>query len=83
MEAWIFMHDPFERWMADYKRIFDAWEDGGLTGIVVGRLNFYQDDGTFVPTFASDPDVYRDFGVSPPEETPRDPEKERFSGHAR
>jgi hypothetical protein len=34
-------------------------------GIVVGCLRFHQDDGTYVPTFVSDPAVYRDFGVSP------------------
>ena len=77
MEAWIFAHNPLERWMADYERIFDAWEDGGVRGIVVGRLYFEQEDGTSVPTFASDPEIYGDFGVSPPGETLRDPEKER------
>ena len=30
MEAWIFVHNPLERWIEDYKRIFDAWEDGGI-----------------------------------------------------
>jgi len=78
MDAWIFIHDPLERWMADYERIFDAWEDGGVTGIVVGYLRFHQDDGTYVPTFVSDPAIYKDFGVSPPEAGPRDPAKERL-----
>ena len=34
------MHNPLERWLDDYPRIFDAWEEGGVGGIVVGRLWF-------------------------------------------
>ena len=45
MKAWIFIHNPLERWMADYERIFDAWEEGGVRGIVVGRLAFEREDG--------------------------------------
>lgn len=77
MEAWIIIFNPLEHWMADYKRIFDAWEDGGVKGIVVGRPYFENDDGSHVPTFMPNPDVYGDFGVSPPQAGPRDPEKER------
>ena len=33
MESWIFFHIPLEqwveRWISNYKAIFDAWEDGG------------------------------------------------------
>lgn len=32
MECWIKVSNPLERYMADYKRIFDAWEDGGVRG---------------------------------------------------
>lgn len=78
MEAWIFVHNPLERYITDYKRIFDAWQDGGVTGIVVGYLHFELDDGTRMPVFGSDPAVYRSFGVDPPGDTPRDPEKERL-----
>lgn len=34
MEAWIFVHDPLEYWMADYKRTFDACDDGAAVGDV-------------------------------------------------
>jgi hypothetical protein len=77
MVPWIFTHDPLEHWMNDYRRIFDAWEEGGVRGIIVGRLQFVQADGTRIPTFPADPQVYRTFGVDPPPETLRDPEKEK------
>lgn len=77
MDAWIFVHNPLERWMADYERIFDAWQDGGITGIVVGYLRFEQDDGSSAPTFVSDPAVYKRFGVDPPVETAHNPAKEK------
>ena len=76
MEAWIFVHNPLERWIEDYKRIFDAWEDGGITGIVVGYLYFEDDGGNRFPTFVSNPDVYREFGLNLEEDTNRDPAKE-------
>ena len=78
MVPWIFTHSPLEHWMGDYKRIFDAWEDGGVRGIVFGYLRFMQSDGTATPTFPPDAKVYADFGVSPPEEAPRDVEKEKL-----
>lgn len=78
MEPWIFTHNPLEHWMADYQRIFDAWEDGGVRGIVFGYLRFTHADGTTIPTFRADPKVYAEFGVSPPSETPRDADKERI-----
>ena len=79
MVPWIFTHSPLEHWMGDYKRIFDAWEDGGVRGIVFGYLRFMQSDGAAIPTFPPDAKVYADFGVSPPEEAPRDVEKEKLN----
>ena len=76
MKCWIFAFNPLERYMANYQHIFDAWEDGGVTGIVVGRLFFMQEDGTTVPTFPQDPKAYAALGLEPPQETPRDLEKE-------
>jgi hypothetical protein len=76
--------------MADYQRTFDAWEDGGVRGVVVGPLRFfeqvsefemsyqYQYAGAKFPTFPSDPKVYTAFGVAPPPEEPRDPKKEKL-----
>ena len=81
MEAWIFVHTPIEywieRWISNYKTIFDAWEDGGVRGIVVGRMSFLREDGMHIRAFAPDPKVYESFDLSPPPEEPRDPAKER------
>ena len=44
MECWIFVFNPLERYMANYRQIFDAWEAGGVRGIVVGRMYFMQED---------------------------------------
>ena len=77
MEAWIFVHDPLERYLDDYKRTFDAWEAGGVRGIVVGYLRFVGENGENLPTFYSDPGVYKSFGIAPPAEGPRDPKKEK------
>ena len=77
MIPWIFTHSPLEHWLDDYKRTFDAWEEGGVRGIVFGYLRFVQEDGTSICTFPPDPKVYEAFGVSPPPETPRDPDKEK------
>ena len=84
MTPWIFVHNPLERWLGDYRRTFDAWEDGGVRGIVVGRLWFRQPEGdgmplwgeVLTPSFAADPKVYAAFGINPPPQTPRNLEKE-------
>ena len=76
MKCWIFAFNPLERYMDNYKHIFDAWEDGGVRGIVVGRMFFMQDDGTTVPAFPQDPKAYAAHGLEPPPEAPRDTEKE-------
>jgi len=77
MTPWIFLHDPLERWLADYPRLFDAWHEGGVRGIAVGYMRFFGDDGASVRTFAPDPGVYEAYGVTPPPEAPRDPAKEK------
>ena len=85
MVPWIFVHDPLEHWLADYRRIFDAWQDGGVRGIAVGRLWFRQEDGNgmplwgdiLTPSFPADPKVYASFGINAPPQTPRDLDKEK------
>ena len=84
---WVFVHHPLEHWLSDYQRTFDAWEDGGVRGIVVGRLDFFEEippfdfsysyGGTTLPAFCPDPKVYASFGVTPPPERPRDLLKEQ------
>ena len=77
MKAWTFVHNPLEYWLDDYKRIFDAWHDGGMRGIVIGRMFFQQDDGTQIPTYRADPECYKALGVPPPPDAPTDPAKEK------
>ena len=78
LAAWIFVNSPLEFWMSDYRRTFDAWEDGGVRGIAVGYLQFDDaESGTRIPTFEADPAAYKSFGVAPPAEARRDPEKEK------
>ena len=85
MEPWMFMLQfpgftgPIEHWLDHdrYREAFDAWEDGGVRGLVIGRLYFTQDDGTQIPAFKSDPKIYQSFGLEPGPPLPRDPEKEK------
>ena len=87
---WMYVHSALEHWMSDYQRTFSAWADGGVRGIVVGPLRFFQNvppyemsyqyqyAGAIYPTFAPDPKVYESYGVAPPREEPRDPQKEKL-----
>ena len=69
------------------RRTFDAWADGGVRGLVIGPLVFYKDvprfdftytrPGVQFPTFQPEPAIYRKYGVDPPHEAPRDPQKEK------
>ena len=78
---------PLEQWLDGFERTFDAWSDGGVRGIVIGPLRFwdgppsfdftYRRAGARLGTFAPDPRVYKDFGVDPPAALPRDPQKEK------
>jgi hypothetical protein len=75
MIPWIFLQSPLERWMSDYRRRFDAWEEGGVQGIALGYMRFAHSDGTTIPTFAADARLYASKGVDPPPSAPRDAEK--------
>ncbi len=77
MTAWMRINNPLERYMSDYKQTFDAWEEGGVRGIAIGRMYFVQPDGKTLPVFPADPKVYERLGVSPPPATTRDQEKEK------
>jgi len=74
MDFWVFTHSngPLEYWLERYRERFDTWQDGGVTGIVVGYLRFSGGE----PVFASDPQIYRDRGETPPDKPHRSPEKE-------
>src|SRR5262245_28957166 len=62
MRLWLDVMRHLEPVMADHGRLFDAWEAGGVDGLVIGPMAF--DDKSF--TFDPNPDVYRRFGVPPP-----------------
>jgi hypothetical protein len=89
MDFWIFLHShgPFDHWMEGFEERFDAWHDAGVRGLVVGYLRFeLPDDAAMpdgrgrqhrsVPVWTPDPAVYEAHGETPPEEEPRDPERE-------
>ena len=57
---------PMEPVVEDYRRVFDAWEAIGVTGIVLGRMYFLDDDGRYVPAFRPDRKIYAQFEVAPP-----------------
>ena len=60
MECWMFVHQLQgwnEEWIANYEGTFDAWEDGGVRSLAVGRLGFPQADGSKILTHAPDPKV--------------------------
>ena len=79
MKAWVFLcnDSPLEHWMEGYEKRFDAWEAGGVTGLVVGRMQFRQDDGTSVRAWAPDPTIFAAHGEEAPESGPRDLDKEK------
>lgn len=62
MRLWMDVMRHLEPVMADHERLFDAWEAGGVDGMVIGPMAF--DDKSF--TFDPNPEVYRRFGVEPP-----------------
>lgn len=68
MKAWVFLcnDSPLEHWMQGYQERFDAWEDGGVTGLVVGRMLFRQPDGSGLRGYAPDPKIYAEHGEQPP-----------------
>ncbi len=68
MRAWMDVMRHLEPVLADYEYIFDAWEEGGVDGLVIGPLAF--EDKSF--TFDPNPDVYRRFDVEAPSATTRE-----------
>src|SRR3954464_12982629 len=70
---WMYMIWPLEQWLTDYRRILDAWEQGGVRGIVIGPLRFwdgepkfdftYSRSGARIQAFAPDRGIYRKHGV--------------------
>jgi hypothetical protein len=40
LELWMRVGQPLEGVLADHERILDAWQSGGVRGLVIGRLTF-------------------------------------------
>ena len=85
--AWMYMIFPLEQWLTDYERTLDAWEAGGVRGIVIGPLRFWDGTPTFdftyarrgaqIQAFAPDASIYRRYGVEPPEDVRLDAAKQK------
>jgi hypothetical protein len=63
MRLWMDVMRHLEPVVDDHERLFDAWEAGGVDGLVIGPMTFADKRFTFDP----DPAVYARFGL----ETPR------------
>src|SRR5690242_21949152 len=62
LRVWMDVMRHLEPVMGDHERLFDAWEAGGVAGLVIGPMVF--EDRTF--TFEPNPEVYGRFGLEPP-----------------
>ena len=87
LTAWMYMIYPLEQWLTGYRRTLDAWEEGGVRGIVIGPLRFwdgvpsfdftYRRAGAVIQAFTPDSSIYRKHGVDPPENIRVDAAKEK------
>lgn len=87
LHLWMDVMRDLEHVLDDHERLFEAWAAGGVTGLVLGPLEFRAAKllpGTRyvpgpqapMPTFDPDPAVYRRFGVeTPPAPTETLPER--------
>lgn len=92
MKLWMDVMRDLESVMADPDRIFDAWDEGGVEGVVFGPLVF--DTARLLPgcryvpgdepptaAFDPDPEIYRRLGVEPPPDAAPAPEKRERLHH--
>jgi len=89
MHLWMDVMRDLEGVMADHERVFDAWAEGGVDGLVIGPLVFNQpkllkgakpEPSGHPPTMTYDPDsaVYKRLGVEPPPPPEPMPEKRKL-----
>ena len=80
LTPWIRIGQPLEAVMSDYERIFDAWEQGGIRGLVFGRLVFADEQGqSTIPAFKGDPTPYQKRGLKAElRDVPLQPDKEKL-----
>jgi hypothetical protein len=84
MKLWMDIMRDVEQLVHGYERFYDAWEAGGVDGLVVGPLEFgtakllpgVRREAAPNPTATFDPDpaVYARFGVTPPSPARSEPE---------
>lgn len=72
LRLWMDVMRRLEPVITDHPRLFDAWEAGGVDGLVIGPMAF---DGG-IPTFNPDPAIYHRLGIEPPP-PPREPLPEK------
>ena len=80
LTPWIRIGQPLEAVMSDYERIFDVWEQGGIRGLVFGRLVFADEQGqSTIPAFKGDPAPYQKRGLNAElRDVPLQPDKEKL-----
>jgi hypothetical protein len=86
VKIWMDVMRDLEHLMNDYQAIFDAWEEGGVGGLVIGPLVFNSPkllpgtvsapmDEAPALTYDPNPAVYKRFGVEAPSAPQAHPEK--------
>ncbi|MGH2368862.1 MAG: hypothetical protein ACRDI2_11750, partial [Chloroflexota bacterium] len=66
LEVWMRVGQPLEPVLADQDRILDAWQSGGVRGLVLGRL-------AFLPDYPDEPDAAAADGTASVAAPPRAP----------
>ena len=71
MRLWMDVMRHLEPVMEDHPRLLDAWEAGGVDGLVIGPMvfrdqGFHWDSPANVYTWDPNPEVYARFGLQPP-----------------
>ena len=78
LSAWMRIGQPLEPVLDDCDRCLDAWEAGGVRGLVVGRLLFADAEGAHtVPAFEGKPEAYRSRGMQSDTAHATDPKRHR------
>ena len=80
LEPWMRIGQPLENVLQDYERVLDAWDAGGIRGLVFGRLVFADAQGEFtIPAFPGKIAAYRERGLEAEElEVASDPAREKL-----
>jgi hypothetical protein len=71
MELWMRVGQPIEALLGIHERVFAAWAEGGVRGLVIGRMVFLPDAGPrteadAIPAFEPNRAIYRSLDVEPP-----------------